>query len=117
MHECMHTFCPHLGQCSVLGVSSAFLGVLYAVKANDHPGVLKSLYEGGVRHFDACLVSHATLKSMFCETDHNENRRFLTANLKQCLPNQHLTPHSKQMRVKLTIVQLPLTGTMLLKVE
>ena len=40
--------------------------VLYAVKANDNPGVIKSLYEGGVRHFDcASLVEIELIKSLY----------------------------------------------------
>ncbi len=43
----------------------AFPGrVLYAVKANDHPGVIAALHQGGVRHFDcASLAEVARVKS------------------------------------------------------
>ena len=30
--------------------------VLYAVKANDHPDVIKAIYDGGVRHFDCASL-------------------------------------------------------------
>lgn len=46
---------------------SVFPGdVLYAVKCNDHPLVLRALYEGGVRHFDtASLTEIEMIRGMF----------------------------------------------------
>ncbi|MDJ0685687.1 MAG: type III PLP-dependent enzyme [Alphaproteobacteria bacterium] len=41
---------------------SAFPGdVLYAVKCNDHPMVLRALYDGGVRHFDVASIREVEL--------------------------------------------------------
>lgn len=34
---------------------------LYAVKANNYPGVLRALYEGGVRHFDCASLAEIEL--------------------------------------------------------
>lgn len=44
--------------------------VLYAVKCNDHPMVLQSLYNGGVRHFDTASIAEIeTISSMFPEAE------------------------------------------------
>jgi ornithine decarboxylase len=40
--------------------------VLYAVKVNDDPGVLKLLYEAGVRHFDCASVPEIRLINKVC---------------------------------------------------
>lgn len=46
---------------------AAFPGrVLYAVKANDHPEVLRLLYEGGVMHFDCASVPEIELVRQHC---------------------------------------------------
>ncbi len=46
---------------------SAFPGrVLYAVKANDHPAVLRLLHEGGVKHFDCASVPEIELVRENC---------------------------------------------------
>lgn len=44
-----------------LDAAAEFVGsfrgrVLYAVKANDHPAIVRLLYDGGVRHFDCASV-------------------------------------------------------------
>lgn len=45
----------------------AFPGrVLYAVKANDHPAVLRLLNEGGVRHFDCASIPEVELVRNHC---------------------------------------------------
>lgn len=48
----------------------AFPGrVLYAVKCNPHPLVLRYLYEGGIRHFDtASVVEIAQTRELFSDT-------------------------------------------------
>ena len=44
--------------------------ILYAVKCNPHPVVLKSLYNAGIRHFDtASLVEVATVRENFTDAD------------------------------------------------
>lgn len=40
--------------------------VLYAVKANDHPDVVRLLYEGGVTHFDCASVPEVELVRTVC---------------------------------------------------
>ena len=40
--------------------------VLYAVKANDHPAVLRALYDGGIRHFDCASVPEIALVREHC---------------------------------------------------
>lgn len=40
--------------------------VLYAVKANDHPAVVRLLYEGGIRHFDCASVPEIELVRQNC---------------------------------------------------
>ena len=40
--------------------------VLYAVKANDHPSVIRLLYEGGVRHFDCASLPEVALIAELC---------------------------------------------------
>jgi ornithine decarboxylase len=46
---------------------AAFPGrVLYAVKANDHPAVLRLLHEGGVTHFDCASVPEIELVRQHC---------------------------------------------------
>lgn len=44
--------------------------VLYAVKCNPHPLVLRALYDAGIRHFDtASLNEIATIREMFPDAD------------------------------------------------
>lgn len=40
--------------------------VLYAVKSNDHPAVIRLLYEGGVRHFDCASVPEIKRVQTLC---------------------------------------------------
>jgi ornithine decarboxylase len=40
--------------------------VLYAVKANDHPEVLRLLHEGGVRHFDCASLNEIEIVKNVC---------------------------------------------------
>lgn len=63
------TYCiyPHRYRAAARHFVGGFPGrVLYAVKANDHPAILRLLYEGGVRHFDcASLPEVARVASVF----------------------------------------------------
>ena len=44
--------------------------VLYAIKCNPHPLVLKALYDGGIRHFDtASLPEIARIRETFHEAE------------------------------------------------
>ncbi len=44
--------------------------VLYAIKCNPHPLVLKALYKGGIRHFDtASLAEIAQIRELFSDAD------------------------------------------------
>lgn len=48
---------PHLIQARARRILAAFPGdVLYAVKCNDAPEVLRALWDGGVRHFDTASI-------------------------------------------------------------
>jgi len=48
---------PHLVRARAEQVLASFPGdVLYAVKCNDHPVVLETLYAAGVRHFDTASI-------------------------------------------------------------
>ncbi len=48
---------PHVYRETAREFVSGFPGrVLYAVKANDHPGVIALLHEGGITHFDCASV-------------------------------------------------------------
>jgi ornithine decarboxylase len=50
-------FRPHLIEARAGRILGAFPGdVLYAVKCNDHPEVLKALWAGGVREFDTASI-------------------------------------------------------------
>ena len=50
-------FRPHLIEARARRIVAAFPGdVLYAVKCNDHPEVLKALWAGGVREFDTASI-------------------------------------------------------------
>ncbi len=49
---------PHVYEATARDFVHSFPGrVLYAVKANDHAGVVKSLHNGGVRHFDCASLA------------------------------------------------------------
>lgn len=53
---------PHLLEARARRLVDAFPGdVLYAVKCNDTPLVLQSLWQGGVRHFDTASISEIRL--------------------------------------------------------
>jgi len=53
---------PHLIEARARRVLAAFPGdVLYAVKCNDTPIVLESLWRGGVRHFDTASIGEVRL--------------------------------------------------------
>lgn len=44
--------------------------VLYAVKCNPHPEILKAFYQAGIRHFDtASLTEIATIRELFADAD------------------------------------------------
>jgi ornithine decarboxylase len=48
---------PHVYRATAAAFVAGFPGrVLYAVKANSHPAVLRRLYEAGVRHFDCASL-------------------------------------------------------------
>ena len=48
---------PHLIAARARRIVAAFPGdVLYAVKCNDAPEVLRALAEGGIRHFDTASI-------------------------------------------------------------
>lgn len=51
---------------AIAQAASAFIGafpgdVLYAVKCNPEPAVLRAIWDGGVRHFDCASISEVTL--------------------------------------------------------
>lgn len=53
---------PHLLKAAAGRFLDAFPGrVLYAVKCNPHPSVLRALYEGGIRHFDTASLPEIAL--------------------------------------------------------
>lgn len=53
---------PHLLEVQAQRIVRAFPGdVLYAVKCNDTPLVLQSLWQGGVRHFDTASINEIRL--------------------------------------------------------
>ncbi len=64
-------YCIHPAACesNARDFVSGFPGrVLYAVKANDHPAVIKSIYQGGVRDFDcASLPEIETVMKAFVD--------------------------------------------------
>jgi ornithine decarboxylase len=60
--EPLYCLRPHLLSASAARFTEAFPGdVLYAVKCNPEPNVLKSLWEGGLRHFDAASLNEVAL--------------------------------------------------------
>lgn len=59
-----------LERCAKLFVENFPGRVLYAVKCNPHPLVLKALYNAGIRHFDtASLTEVATIRENFADAD------------------------------------------------
>jgi len=58
---------PHVYRESTQHFLNGFPGrVLYAVKANNHPAVLKEIYDAGVRHFDCASLQEIELVSDHC---------------------------------------------------
>ena len=60
--EPVYCIYPHVYRRNARSFVANFPGrVLYAVKANDEPAVIRLLYEGGVRHFDCASVPEIEL--------------------------------------------------------
>jgi ornithine decarboxylase len=60
--EPLHCIRPEVIAASSHAFVQAFQGeVLYAVKCNPEPAVLRAVWEGGVRHFDCASISEVTL--------------------------------------------------------
>lgn len=58
---------PHVYQETAQHFLNGFPGrVLYAVKANNHPTIVKLLYKGGVRHFDCASLDEIKLVDELC---------------------------------------------------
>ena len=58
---------PHVYHESTQHFLRGFPGrVLYAVKANNHPAILKEIYSAGVRHFDCASLAEVELVSNNC---------------------------------------------------
>jgi ornithine decarboxylase len=58
---------PHVYDASTKHFLHGFPGrVLYAVKANNHPAVIETLYAAGVRHFDCASIAEIKLVSELC---------------------------------------------------
>jgi ornithine decarboxylase len=69
--EPMHCLRPSAFTATACDFVSAFPGdVLYAVKCNPEPAVLRALWAGGVRHFDCASPAEVSLvRSMFPDAD------------------------------------------------
>jgi ornithine decarboxylase len=60
--EPLHCIRPAVIRGAAQAFSAAFNGdVLYAVKCNPEPAVLRALWDGGIRHFDCASISEVTL--------------------------------------------------------
>ncbi len=60
--EPLHCVRPGVISATALAFSTAFNGdVLYAVKCNPEPAVLRAVWDGGVRHFDCASISEVQL--------------------------------------------------------
>lgn len=60
--EPLHCIRPAVISANAQAFSAGFNGdVLYAVKCNPEPAVLRALWEGGIRHFDCASISEVTL--------------------------------------------------------
>src|ERR1700722_20105949 len=60
--EPLHCIRPEVSAASSSAFVQAFSGdVLYAVKCNPEPAVLRAIWEGGVRHFDCASISEVSL--------------------------------------------------------
>lgn len=58
---------PHVYRETAREFVDGFPGrVLYAVKANDHPDIIRLLYEGGVTHFDCASLPEIELVRRLC---------------------------------------------------
>ena len=58
---------PHVYHATAQHFVGEFPGrVLYAVKANDHPAVIRALNKGGVTHFDCASVHEIALVRSIC---------------------------------------------------
>jgi ornithine decarboxylase len=69
--EPMHCLRPAVVTAAALRMVDAFPGdVLYAVKCNPDPSVLRAVWAGGVRHFDCASAPEVSLvRSMFPDAD------------------------------------------------
>jgi ornithine decarboxylase len=67
--EPVHCLRPAVVEQAARSFRAAFPGtVLYAVKCNPEPAVLRALWRGGVRHFDCASIAEVRLvRSMFAE--------------------------------------------------
>jgi ornithine decarboxylase len=69
--EPMHCFRPAVATASASAFVEAFPGdVLYAVKCNPEPAVMRALWEGGVRHFDCASAGEVALVRQMFATAH-----------------------------------------------
>jgi ornithine decarboxylase len=60
--EPLHCIRPAVISAAAQAFTAAFNGdVLYAVKCNPEPAVLRALWEGGIRHFDCASISEVML--------------------------------------------------------
>ena len=58
---------PHVYEKSTQHFINGFSGrTLYAVKANNHPEVMRQIYAAGVRHFDCASFVEVELASELC---------------------------------------------------
>jgi ornithine decarboxylase len=65
--EPVYCIYPHVYKKSTQHFINGFFGrTLYAVKANNHPEVMRQIYAGGVRHFDCASLVEVELASELC---------------------------------------------------
>jgi ornithine decarboxylase len=65
--EPVYCIYPHVYQATAEGFLRGFPGrVLYAVKANDEPAVIETLYRAGIRHFDCASLPEIVLVRRLC---------------------------------------------------
>jgi ornithine decarboxylase len=66
-HSPVYCVYPHVYRKSTLHFLDGFPGrVMYAVKANNHPQVVKEIYDAGVRHFDCASLVEIELVHELC---------------------------------------------------
>src|SRR6201999_4061066 len=67
----LHCLRPRVIASATASFVAAFPGdVLYAVKCNPEPAVLRAVWAGGVRHFDCASISEVTLvRRLFPDAD------------------------------------------------